>query len=864
MRPLATPALALLLALASSVAAQPAAVPPAVPLAIDYRIGGTTGYDAAVPTTQEALGFVIGDRHTRPEEVVRYVEAVAEASPRVVAGVHGTTYEGRRLVHAIVTSPANHARLDAIQAANRRLSDAPSEVGDDALASMPAVLFMGYSVHGNEASGTEAGLAFLYHLAAGQGEVARQLDDVVVVLVPMLNPDGRDRFADWANGWRGGVPTADGANREHREPWPNGRTNHYLFDLNRDWLPQQLVESQGRMALWHAWRPQVTTDHHEMGSEATYFFQPGIPSRNNPLSPARTFELTGAIAQYHADELDRIGSLYYSAESFDDFYYGKGSTYPDVQGGVGILFEQASSRALVRDTESNGTLTYAFTVRNQLATSVSTFRAVAAMREDLLRHARDTYAGASDAAREADTKAYVIGLDRRRTRGQALAQTLQRNRIRLYELAETVTSGGQTYRPGEALVVPVDQAQARLVRGAMERTLTYTDSLFYDVSAWTFPLAFGADVAALDRVPRGALGAPLDASPVDADAFDGGALRGGRAGYAYLIGWDRYFAPRALQRLQAAGVRVRLATSPLAATVAGARQDFPRGTLIVPLAQPDAPADSVHAVVERAVRLDHVVASATASGFTPTGLDLGSASFPVLPKQTVAVLSGEGTSAYAVGEVWHLLTERFRQPVTLLDVDLVGRADLSDYTTIVMPNGGYGALASAKDELLAWVRAGGVLVGTQAGASWIARNELVAAGTREVRADTTVRPYDQRDEARGAQAIGGSIFEVALDTTHPLAYGYGATVPVFKSGTALFEPDTTGAGTDVGAYAERPVLSGYISRANLERLPGAAAIKAYRVGQGRVVLMDFNPTFRAFWWGTDGLLLNAIYLGSTF
>ena len=851
MRPLA---LALLLALASSVAAQPA-----VPLAIDYRVGGTTAYDDAVPTTQETLGFVIGERHTRPEEVVRYVEAVAEASPRVTMSVHGQTYEGRRLVHAVVTSPANHARIDAIQAANRRLSDAPASVGDGELASMPAVLFMGYSVHGNEASGTEAGLAFLYHLAAGQGEVERQLDDVVVVLVPMLNPDGRDRFADWANGWRGGVPSANGANREHREPWPNGRTNHYLFDLNRDWLPQQLQESQGRMALWHAWRPQVTTDHHEMGSEATYFFQPGIPSRNNPISPARTFELTGQIAQYHADELDRIGSLYYSAESFDDFYYGKGSTYPDAQGGVGILFEQASSRALVRDTEANGTLTYAFTVRNQLATSVSTLRAVAAMREDLLRNARDTYAGASDVAREADTKAYVIGLDRRRTRGQALAQTLQRNRIQLFELAEAVESGGRTYRPGEALVVPVDQAQARLVRGAMERTLTYTDSLFYDVSAWTFPLAFGADVAALDRAPRGALGAPADAS-----AFDGGALRGGRASYAYLIGWDRYFAPRALQRLQAADVRVRLATSPISATVAGARQDFPRGTLIVPVAQPDAPADSVHAIVERAVRLDHVVASATGSGFTPTGLDLGSRSFPVLPKQKVAILSGDGTSSYAVGEVWHLLTERFRQPVTLLDVDLVGRAGLSEYTTIVMPNGGYGALGAAKDELLSWVRAGGVLVGTQAGANWIARNELVAAGTRETRSDTTARPYDQREEARGAQAIGGSIFEVALDTTHPLAFGYGETVPVFKSGTALFQPDTTGAGTDVGAYSESPVLSGYISRENLERLPGAAALKAYRVGSGRVVLMDFNPTFRAFWWGTDGLLLNAIYLGSTF
>ena len=854
MRPLATLLFALLVV--SAVHAQPQ-----VPLAIEYAVPGTTSYDTSIPTTQQALGFTIGERHIRPEEVVRYVEAVASASPRVVPGFHGSTYEGRRLVHAIITSPANHARLDAIQAANRRLADDASNVTDAELADMPTILFMGYSVHGNEASGTDASMAFLYHLAAGQGDVERQLDEVVIVMVPMLNPDGRDRFADWATRNRGGVASSDPQNREHSEPWPGGRTNHYLFDLNRDWFPQQLRESQGRMELWHQWRPQVTTDHHEMGPESTYFFQPGIPSRNNPNSPARTFELTEDFAGFHASELDRIGSLYYSQESFDDFYYGKGSTYPDPQGGIGILFEQASSRALERDTETHGKLTYVFTVRNQLATSISTLKAAVAHRADLLRHARDTYAGASDVARSAATKAYIIGLADRRTRGLALAQTLQRSRIQLHTLTRSVEVDGKTYSPGNAVIVPVDQPQARLLRGAMERTLTYTDSLFYDVSAWTFPLAFGADVAELTRLDASLIG---DETP--AVEFDGGTLEGGRANYAYLIGWDRYFAPRTLRRLQEAKVRVRLATAPFTSMVGGARQEFPRGTLIVPVSQQEAPSDSVHAIVQRAVAQDHVRAFATNSGFTPTGSDFGSGSSPMLPFQRIAILSGEGTSSYAVGEVWHLLTERFGQPVTLLDVDTVSRADLSRYTTIVMPNGSYGALTSdsAKEKLSGWVRSGGVLIGTQSGASWIARNGLVRADTREVTRDTTTRPYDQRDEARGAQAIGGSIFEVSLDTTHPLAYGYGESVPVFKSGTALFEPDTTGAGADVGVYSADPVLSGYISSANLKRLPGAAALKAYRMGGGRVVLMDFNPTFRAFWWGTDGLLLNAIYLGSTF
>ena len=847
MRSLLPPAL---LALAALAVTASASAQPAVPLATPYAIDGTASYDPAVPTPQQVLGFTVGERHTRPEEVVRYLEAVAAASPRVTVGVHGETYEGRRLVHAVVTSPRNHARLDPIQAANLRLSEAPGSVSDAELAAMPVVVYQGYSVHGNEASGTEAALVWLYHLAAGTGaEVERQLDQAVVLIDPLLNPDGRDRFVDWVNGWRGAAPVADPAGREHREAWPQGRTNHYLFDLNRDWLPTELAESRARMAWWHSWRPQVTTDHHEMGSEATFFFQPGIPSRNNPNTPPETFELTGAIAAYHAAELDRIGQLYYSEESFDDFYYGKGSTYPDVNGGVGILFEQASSRALLRDTDENGRLDYAVTVRNQLATSVSTLRAAVDLRERLLGHARDFY------AQRPGRGAWLIALDDRRTRGQALAQALARSRVQIYELAKDVDADGRRFRAGQAWVVPLDQAQGRLVQAAMERTLAYTDSLFYDVSTWTFPLAYGAHAAQTDRQP--AVGAAVD------PAFDGGRLVGGRARVAYLVPWTRYFAPRTLRRLQEAGLRVRLAQSPFQAVAGGRTESFERGTLVVPVQNAGAPPDSVHAVVARAVAQDHVEAFALASGLTPAGADLGSRSWPVLETPRVGLLAGDGTDANAVGEVWHLLSERFGQPVSLLDPAAL--PDLDAYTTLVLADGSYGGLDStATARVRSWVRAGGVLVGTEGGARWAARAGLVDAPLRAAPTDSTARPYADRDAAAGAQAIGGSILQVDLDPTHPLAYGYPAQVAVFKAGAALFEPAASGSGLDVGVYAAEPVLSGYASAQNRERLLGAAALKAARVGRGRVVLMDFNPAFRAFWRGTDGLLLNAVYFGGTF
>ncbi|HSH44250.1 MAG TPA: M14 family metallopeptidase, partial [Longimicrobiales bacterium] len=497
-----------------------------IPIAIETPVLPGVTYDDAVPGPDDVLGYRIGERHTLPHEVVEYFRTVAESSPRVVLEEHARTYEGRRLVHAIVTSPENHARLDEIRRANQRLSDAPETVSDAELATMPAIAYLNYSIHGNEASGTEASLLTLHHLAAGQGApVESVLDNVVVIINPMLNPDGRDRFADWANRNRGGVAVSDPQDREHREAWPGGRTNHYWFDLNRDWLPLVHPESRGRVSVYHEWRPQVLTDYHEMGSDNTYFFMPGHPGRTNPFTPDVNQELTAEMATYHARLLDGIGSLYYTAEGYDDFYYGKGSTFPDVQGTVGILFEQASSRALERDTD-NGLLTYAFTIRNQYTASLSTLEAAVAMRERLLRYQRDYYATADDWADDHPVKGYVVSLDADRTRAQALAELLQSHRVTVHELARDVEADGQRFQAGRAYVVPVDQPQARLIASVMEPMHEFQDSIFYDVSTWTLPMAYGVQYAELTDGPGRLLGPELP--PV---TLDGGELVGGQASY---------------------------------------------------------------------------------------------------------------------------------------------------------------------------------------------------------------------------------------------------------------------------------------------------------------------------------------------
>ena len=824
------------------------------PLVDGYVAPGVTGYRADVPTPEAILGYAIGERHTTPAEAVRYVEAVAAAADRVRVETHGQTHEGRPLVHAVVTSPSNHGRLEAIRQGNLRLSDAPASVPDGDLAAMPAVVYLAYSVHGNEASGTEAGLLLLYHLAAGEGPVVEALlGETVVLLDPLLNPDGRDRFADWANRWRTlAAPSTDPQNLEHREPWPGGRTNHYLFDLNRDWLPAAHPESRARLALFHRWRPHYLGDFHEMGSESTFFFQPGIPARTNPLTPPENQALTAEIGRYHARALDAVGQLYYSGESFDDFYYGKGSTYPDVNGAVGVLFEQASSRALARETRS-GRLDYAETVRNQLAASLSSLDGVRAHRERLLRLQRDFYRTAPEAARAAEAEGWVVAADRYPTRAAALAETLRRHRIEVRALAREVEAGGRRYRPGEAFVVPVDQPQARLVRAVFERPTTFEDSLFYDVSAWTLPLAFGLDHA------------PVDPERVAGDAWEvpaAGRLVGGRAGYAYLIPWGRYHAPRALYRLQEAGAVVRVAFEPFDAMVGGARRRFERGTLVVPVRQEGIEAAAVHALVEQAVAEDGLEVVALGGGLTPGGIDLGSPSARVLEPPRVAILAGEGTSAYGVGEAWHLLGERMRIPVSLLSISRLEDLDLARYT-VVVASGAVGLGEDATEALKGWVRAGGTLVAADEAAGWAATAGFLDPKAEEAPTDSTRRPYAERRVAAGAQAVGGAILALDLDTTHPLAFGHPERVAVFKTNRLAFG-GVTPEGHDVGVYPEAPLLAGYLSDENRTRFAEKAGLMAVRLGRGRVVAMDFDPAFRAFWYGTDGLLLNAVFFGGLF
>ena len=824
---------------------------------------GEAQYDPSIPTPESMIGHVIGTKHTVPHEVEWYFRAVAEASDRIRLNVHAQSYEGRNLFHVVVTSPENHTRLDEILAMQQRVADDPGSVTDDMLSDMPAILYQGYSVHGNEASGTEAAVLYLYHLAAGTSDaLMQQLDEAVIILDPMFNPDGRDRFGDWVNRNRGAVATSDGQDREHNEPWPGGRTNHYWFDLNRDWMVAQHPESQGRLSVFHTWRPHILTDHHEMGGNATFFFQPGIPTRNNPNTPAINTELTREIGTYHAAGLDEIGAAYYSEESYDDFFLGKGSAFPDVNGGIGILFEQGSSRALLTEV-NDGQLHYAYTVRNQFMASLTTLRAGIGMRDKLLRYQRDFYADALEEARRARHSGWVISLERGRTRAQRFVQLMQRHRVEFHELVRDVTAGGVRISAGEGYVIPARQPQYRLIKAFTERTLTYEDSLFYDVSTWTLPLAFDVDFVETTADIEDITGERVEA-PV---GLDGGRMIGGTDGVAYLLPWNRLFAPRTVYRLQAAGVPMRLAHKPFSAIVDGEKVWFERGTVIVHLEPRTIPGQVVdhqvvHDIMQMAVMEDHLEVFMADTGLTPDGPDLGGGSTSTLRPTTIALSAGSGVSSYETGEIWHAISERFHMPVSLVEPSRFATADLSRYSVIVVT----GSLnAQATEAVKNWARRGGTLVVMSGANSWAASNEIFDLSAQSVDMDSLTADlrYDQLRDAFGAQGIGGSIFSVELDTTHPLAYGLPDMLPLFRQGSTIYE-HTGSASERVGEYASDPILSGYISEEKLAQLRGQAAVLARGYGSGNVILFQDRLNFRAYWHGSQRLFFNALVFGGAF
>ncbi|WP_431122524.1 M14 family metallopeptidase [Flagellimonas flava] len=814
---------------------------------LDYYLPDNLNYDPNIPKPADVIGHEVGEWHVTHDKLVFYMQQLAAASDRITLEDRGKTFEGRPILLLTITSPKNHQNIESIREQHLELSNGN---GNTNTSDMPVVVYQGFSIHGNEPSGSNAALAYAYYLAAAQGsEFEAMLDDMVVLLDPSFNPDGLQRFAYWANTNKSINLNPDSNDREYSEVWPGGRTNHYWFDMNRDWLPVQLPESRARIATFHKWLPNILTDHHEMGTNSTFFFQPGEPSRVNPLTPHINQDLTREIGTYHAKALDKIGSLYYSEENYDDYYYGKGSTFPDVNGSIGILFEQGSSRGHIQESE-NGILTFPFTIRNQFTTALSTIEAAKNMRTKLLDYQQKFYADMKTEVGRNRTKAIVFGDSKDASKTYHLAEILNRHQIKFHELANDVTISGKQYKKGASYVVPMDQKNPKLIQAMFEKRTTFKDSLFYDVSAWTFPLAFNVDYANLSSLSN--------AGPevTDFQAPKGGVNQ--KSNYAYLFEWHEYYTPKALNKITSKGLRAKVAKSPF--TLEGKTYDY--GTIMVPVQNQKLDADQLYNFLNKIAQESQIQLTAVSTGLT-RGIDLGSNDFDPIRKQKVAILVGDGIRSYDAGEVWHLFDTRYDMKITKLDTRDFDDVDLDRYTDLILPSGWSSNLLNKEgaDKIKAWVKDGGTVIGYRTAVDWFKKNEFIKVDAKK---DTLVAkniPFDQKNDFTGAQVTGGAIFETKIDRSHPINYGYkNDLLALFRNTNIYLKPEKNSYDNPI-QYTSDPLLSGYISEENAELIKNSVPFKVKRLGKGRVILFTDNTNFRAFWYGTNKLLMNAIFFG---
>ena len=799
-----------------------------------------------IPSPESVIGHPVGKWHISHDKLVEYMRKLASTSERITIEERGKTFEDRPLILLTITSKKNHQNINQIQ---KNHIDQTNGILTPKI-DTPLVVYQGFSIHGNEPSGSNSALLLAYYLAASNDDfVNKLLSNTIILLDPSFNPDGLQRFAYWANTNKNINLNPDSNDREYNEVWPGARTNHYWFDMNRDWLPVQLPESRARINTFHKWLPNILTDHHEMGTNSTFFFQPGVPSRTHPLTSKLNQDITRKISKYHVKALDEIGSLYYSEERFDDFYYGKGSTFPDINGGIGILFEQASSRGHIQNSD-NGILTFPFTIKNQLTAGLSTLDAALNMRNEILDYQYNFYKKSREEGGKQKKSAIIFGDEKDAAKTYHLAEILKRHKIKFHHIRNNFSKDKINYKKNYSFVVPKDQKNFKLINAMFEKRTTFQDSLFYDVSAWTFPLAFNLDYnmdISMDIAGKEVteLNKPL------------GIVKS-KSNYAYLMSWNEYYSPSVLNEILDNNIIAKVALKEF--KLNDKKYDY--GTILIPVKNQNISSNSLFEMLNSLAVENNLIIDGVDTGLAD-GIDLGSTEFKTLNKQKVAVLVGEGINSYDAGEIWHLFDVRYGITITKLDVKSISKADLSKYSSIIMPSS-YGLSDINTAKIIKWTEQGGNLIAFKNSLNWISKNKLLDLKFKTRKIQTKNISFAQKENHFGAQVIGGAIFEAKLDLSHPINFGYkNKNISLFRNTTIFMDQDNISYNNPI-IYSENPLLSGYISKENLEIIKSTVPFKTGAYKKGQVTCFSDNTNFRAFWYGTNKLLMNAIYFSEQF
>ena len=787
----------------------------------------------------------VGSSHVSHDRLVQYMYALANSSPRILIEDRGITYEGRPLLLLTVSSKENLNKINQIRENHISFTDGNIKKQSH---KRPIIIYQGYSIHGNEPSGSNAALLYAYYLAASNNpKLINQLNNSIILLDPSFNPDGLQRFAHWANTNKSLYLNSDSNDREFSENWPKGRTNHYWFDMNRDWLPVQLPESNVRIETFHKWYPNVLTDHHEMGTNSTFFYQPGIPSRVNPLTPKKNQILTAKIGEYHEKKLSEIGSLFYSEEDYDDFYYGKGSTFPDINGGIGILFEQGSSRGHLQES-INGEISFPFTIKNQLMTSLSTLDASIGLKTELLDYQYDFFVNSIKIANKNKNNYTIVGDKKDKSKLFHFYEILKKHKIEIKKLKKNRIVNGIEFEKENSFLIPKNQKNSRLINAMLENRTKFKGSLFYDVSAWSFLHSF--DLEYSDLILK-----------EETNSFNFNKPKGkiiSKSDYAYLFSWDDYYTPKALYKLLKNNLRVKVATEKFEIN----DNKFDYGTILIPLKNQTKSIEEINRILDEITSFSGINFYGINSSKT-TGIDLGSNSFKNINIPKIGLIVGDGVTSYDAGEIWHLLDTRYEIPVTKIKSSSLQKIDLEKYNTMIFVNGTHNYNKSTVKSLKNWVENGGNLIGFRNTIKWLNKNNFISVNLKVNKPEVKNINYINKSKFYGAQLTSGAIFNTLLDLSHPINYGfYKNNLSIFRNTNIYIENDSLSFNNPIKYTKKNTLISGYISKENYKSIKDSRPFVNFKIKKGNINIFSDNTNFRGFWYGTNKLMMNAIFFSN--
>lgn len=817
-----------------------------------------TLFGQSLRSPKDFLGYEIGEQFTTHHKIAAYFEHAAAVSPRQMKlQQYGKTYEGRPLLVAVISSPENISRIEEIRLNSLRLTgqitDKPGDVNQ------PAVVWLSYNVHGNEASSSEVAMRALYELLSPADNKTNQwLRNTVVIIDPCLNPDGRDRYVNWFNQVVGKEPDPHPDAREHNEPWPGGRSNHYNFDLNRDWAWQSQIETQGRIIVYNQWMPSIHVDFHEQYAGNPYYFAPAAEPFHEVITPfQRSFQTT--IGRNHAKYFDEKGWLYFTKEYFDLFYPAYGDTYPIYNGSIGMTYEQAghSMAGLAIALPGDDTLRLKDRVDHHYTTTLSTIEIASANAVRLNTEIRKYFEDGRNNG-SGIYKTYVVS-NVSEAKTKALTDFFDRNKINYGWAGKKISAKGFNYNNGKEenfttgendLIISSYQPKAAFLKVLFEPQSSLSDSATYDITAWALPYAYGVQAYAVKE--------RINSTTTTRTKTQGVNIQPNA--YGYLIEYNAFSDGKMLGALLKAGYKVRFAEKDF--TYNG--KVYNKGTIVILKKGNE---QKINTLNDLAVLNNSRVTTVT-SGFMEAGFDFGSEKLRLLKKPVVAMLTGKNVSSTASGEIWHLFEQELDYPITRINAEDIGTITWKDLDVLIIPNGNYRFLTEkdGNTEMKAWIRQGGKVIAMERAVEQMATGEwgIKLKKEDEEKADdkkpdyADLKKYENRERDGIADFIPGAIYKVELDNTHPLAFGYPSSYFTLKTDANLYEFMKNG--WNVGVIKREGQVSGFVGSRLREKIKDGTVIAVQQMGQGNIVYMADPPLFRSFWQNGKLLFTNAVFL----